>query len=357
MAEQQPQLSAQERAILFAQATRQNLQTLPSKRVESENTTVTFDLPKTRLLSKIYVEFDIVANLKSTTGSKIDFNTFNVHNILRRVALDLNNGFSPFVVSGRELYLYNMIRMNPDVLIPQGNVKGISSIGTATSAAGVDNRIKFTIAMPVTLNDRDTTGLILLQNPETNVQLSIDVAKIANAYKLNSANGDTVTLKSMTVTPMVETFSIPPIPTAFPDISVLKLVSAKGNQFAGNGQNITPLQTGTIYRKMALYFEDTDGNPLKDEDFSGTIELVFNQADVPYSIKPSVLSAVNHSQLGYTLPDGVYVFDFSNQGLPNYGGARDYIDTEKLTEFWVRYSTTKGGKLTVVSETLSRLRA
>ncbi|MGE6604862.1 cytoplasmic protein [Lysinibacillus fusiformis] len=357
MTQQKRQLSAQDRAILFSQSTRQNFQTLPSKSAQGEETTLTFDLPKVRLLSKILVEIDAVVTLKSTTGTNIALNTFGVHNILRRVSLDLNNGFSPFVTTGRDLYLYNLNRLNPNTLFPQSNIKGITSAGTTSSASGNDQRIKFLVTLPVTLNDRDTTGLILLQNPETNVQLQVDIAKMQDAYKLNASNGDTVTFKSLTVTPMVETFSIPPIQEAFPDISVLKLVSAKANTFAGNGQNIVALQTGTIYRKLVLYLEDENGNPLKDADFTGNLELVFNQADVPYSIKPSVLSALNHSQLGYVLPDGVYIFDFSNQGFPNYGGSRDYIDTEKLTEFWVRFSSTKGGKLTAVTETLSRLRA
>ena len=104
-----------------------------------------------------------------------------------------------------------------------------------------------------------------------------------------------------------------------------------------------------------MYFEDDEGNPLKDADFNGNLELVFNTADIPISIKPSVLAAKNHSELGFPLPDGVYVFDWSNQGIPNLGGTRDYVDTERLTEFWVRFSTTKPGKLTVVPETLSRL--
>jgi hypothetical protein len=155
---------------------------------------------------------------------------------------------------------------------------------------------------------------------------------------------------------MIETFSIPPVQDAFPDISVLKLVSSRNQKFSAASQQTLNLQVGTIYRKLVLYFEDEAGAPLKDADFSGNLELVFNQADIPYSVKPSVLSAKNHSQLGFTLPDGVYVFDFSNQGIPNYGGARDYIDTERLTEFWVRFTANKAGKMTAITETLSRLR-
>lgn len=350
----QQNLSPQQRAMLFAQSTRQTMQTLGAKQAASENSTIVFDLPKVRLLSKILVEVDATVTLTSPTRTTIPLKPFGEHNLLRRVSLDLNNGFSPFIVEGRHLHLYNMNRLNPDVLHAQDNTKGVSYVEQAATTDGKDARLKFMIALPVTLNDRDATGLILLQNNETNVQLSIDVSTFNDVFDLNA--GETASFKSVQFTPLVETFSVPPIPEAFPDISVLKLVSARQSLFSGGGQQTQTLQVGTIYRKLVLYFEDENGQPLKDADFSGNMELVFNQADVPYAIKPSMLSALNHSQLGFPLPDGVYVFDFSNQGIPNLGGARDYIDTERLTEFWVRFTPTKQGRMTAITETLSRLK-
>lgn len=349
----QQQLSPQQRAANFATMTRQTLQMLPSKSVGAELSTVQFDLPKARLLSRLVIEVEAVANLKSSNAT-IPVSPYSPYAILRRISLDLNNGFSPYVVSGRDAYMYNINRLNPDALFPSlTNDRSMAYVENGATAGGIDRKIKFRLELPLTLNDRDPVGLILLQNQETNVQLTIDTDSIAKAYV--PAGGDVVTFKSMQITPMVETFSIPPVPEAVPDISVLKLVSSKADSFAGNGQNILSLQTGTVYRKLVLYFEDVDGNPLADSDFQGNIELVFNQADIPYSIKPSLLAARNHSQLGYPLPKGVYVFDFSNQGLPNFGGSRDYIDTERLTMFQVRFSTTKNGKMTSISETLSRL--
>lgn len=351
----QQQLSAQQQAALFATATRQTFQTLPTQAVTSENSTIQFTLPKVRLLSKILLEVTAVATLKSTAAS-IAKKVMSPYAILRRVSLDLNNGFSPFIVGGRELYLYNVNRLNPQILDAQPNIKGMNYVENAASAAGKDATIKFMVELPVTLNDRDPVGLVMLQSEETSVTLTVDVDLLAKAYALNATNSDQVIFKSMSITPVVETFSIPPIKEAFPDISVLKLVDSKADTFAGNGQNIVKLNTGTIYRKLLMYFEDNNGVPFTDADFAGNLELVFNQADIPISIKPSILSAKNASALGYTLPDGVYVFDFSNQGIPNLGGTRDYIDTERLTEFWVRFSSQKAGKLTVVSEKLSRLR-
>jgi hypothetical protein len=351
----QQQLSPQQRAINFATATRQTQQMLPAQNVQGEQSTVQFTLPKVRLLSKILLEVDAVATLKSTAAS-ITKKVMSPYQVLRSISIDLNNGFRPFVVSGRDAYLYNINRLNPDVLNVQSNAKGINYVDNAASAAGTDGRVKFMVALPLTLNDRDPQGLILLQNEESQVTLTVDIARLQDAYVINAGTSDQVIFKSMTITPLVETFSIPPVKEAFPDISILKLVASKADSFAGNGQNIVKLNTGLIYRKLVMYFEDTDGNPIKDADFSGNLELIFNQADIPYSIKPSILSAKNHSDLGFVLPDGVYVFDFSNQGIPNLGGTRDYIDTEKLNEFWVRFNTVKSGKLTVVTETLSRLR-
>lgn len=348
----QQQLSAQQKAALFAQATRQTWQMMGTQTVTEDGQTVVFNLPKVRLLSKVLVEFDAVVSLKSANAS-IPTKPFSPYQMIRQIAMELNNGFRPFVVSGESLHLYSLNRLNPDVLLPMKNERAMSYIETAASTSGKDARIKFQVALPLTLNDRDPVGLILLQNEETTVSLTIDTARAQDVYQL--ANGDTVTLKQLKITPTVETFSIPAIKEAMPDISVLKLVNEKGEQFSGNGQNIVKLQTGTIYRKLMLYFTDESGNPLKDSDFAGNLELVFNQADIPYSIKPSALAARNHSDLGYVLPDGVYVFDFSNQGLPNLGGARDYIDTERLTEFWIRFNTEKAGKVKIVAEKLSRL--
>lgn len=351
----QPKLSAQERAALFSQNTRQYFQTLPSQQVTSENTSVDFLLPKARLLSKIILEIEAVATLTSTAGNSIALDPFSPYQILRRVELDLNNGFMPFVVAGRDLYMYNTDRLLPEVLKAGSNARGMNYVENSSSTTGTDNNIKLRVELPVQLNERDPVGLVLLQNEATNVRLSVAIDTLAKAYTLNASNGDTVTFKSMTITPVLETYSIPSLPQARPDLSVLKLVSTKKDIFTGNGQNVAKLNVGTIYRKLFLYFEDNSGNPLADTDFNGNLELVFNQADIPYSIKPSVLAARNTSELGETLADGMFMFDFSYQGIPNLGGSRDYVNTEELTEFWVRFNTSTAGTVTAISETLSRL--
>ena len=174
-------ISAQERAMYFAQSTRQTFQTLPTKSVTSEQNTMQFTIPKARLLSKIILEVEAVATLKSNTGT-IAYDPMTPYGVLRRISLDLNNGFSPFIVSGKDMYLYSINRLNPEVLNVQNNTRGVNYVENAASASGKDARIKFQIVLPVTLNDRDAVGLVLLQNEETSVTMTVDVGFLKDAY-------------------------------------------------------------------------------------------------------------------------------------------------------------------------------
>jgi hypothetical protein len=47
--QQAKQLSPQQRAVLFAQATRQNYQTMPTQSVNAENTTIQFNSPESAI--------------------------------------------------------------------------------------------------------------------------------------------------------------------------------------------------------------------------------------------------------------------------------------------------------------------
>lgn len=348
-------ITVAERAQLFAQATRQNIQMLSEKTVTQGSSTMQFDLPKARLLSKVLLNVTAKINITHASKTTVPSDQFTPYKLIRRMSLDLNNGFSPYVIGGKELAVYNAMRQNPEIIFPQNtNPRGYCYMpDLKASTAGTSQTIAFTVALPVTLNDRDPVGLILLQSQETNVQIAIDIANDQEIIK--SGEGYTVKIEEVKIRPCVESFSVPVVADAFPDLSVLKLVNSRTDAFNGSGQNIIKLSTGTIYRKLAFIVEDEDGNPFEDDDFMSNIELVFNQADINYSVSARALAHINESQLGHPLPKGTYVFDFSYQGIPNLGGTRDYIDTEQLTEFWLRFNSTKRGHVRTISECLARL--
>ncbi|HBH1802300.1 TPA: hypothetical protein KRM58_003520 [Clostridioides difficile] len=355
MAEKQ-KLTASQRAQLFAQATRENRQMLPRMTATQGATTLQCNLPKARLLSKVLFDVEGVVKIKHASETTLTPPPFAPYTLIRQIRLDLNNGFAPFAISGQDIAMYNMVRLNPNIILPQKtNDRGYCYQPTyVASSAGTDNKFKFTVELPVALNERDPIGLILLQNDMTNVTLSIDIANDADMF--GNKEGFEITLQNVDITPSTHTFSLPAVQEAFPDLSVIKLVNSRVESVPGNGQNIIKLDTGTIYRKIIIYATDVDGNPLNDDDINSNIELVFNQADINYSVRAETLAHINESQLGFALPKGMFIFDFAYQGIPGLGGSRDYVDTEKLTEFWIRFSTKNAGKIHVISEKLARLK-
>ena len=308
---------------MFAASTRHNVQMLPKKVLTQGSTTVQFSLPKARLLESVWLRFRV----------EYGENRPDIADLIRRVSIDLNNGFQPFLISGDALMIYNRLE-----------IQTASAMRMDTPLLDVTNSgvIEFVLQLPVTLNRKDLVGLILLQSQETNVTVSVDIGNAA--------------FTKMEIEPMASTFSIPAVQAAFPDLSVLKLVSSRQDSIMGGGQNIIKLATGTIYRKLIIKLEDSDGNPLYPEDITSPIELVFNQADTPISISASMLRAYNCYQYGTELYDGVYVFDFSDNGIPNFAGTRDLVDSSNLTELWLRFNTEKAGKITIISENISRLK-
>lgn len=357
----QRRISPAERAQLFAQATRQNLQMLSAKAV-SENDSVSFDIPNSRLLSKVRLYCQGTVNLVHASGTAGSAATYAPFNLIKNVRIEMNNGFNPFIISGRNLYFYNLLLNNATAMTLRSSTTAATAAGyrnrtvmglESAAATGKNNVVRFMLDLPLTLNERDPIGLIIAQNKETTITVTIELNDAD--VLLASTSGYTVTLSNFYVYPMVETFSVPAVPEAFPDVSILKLVQSTTKTISASGTFDLALPTGMTYRKLLVYIEDSSGGEL-DTDISGDFELIFNQADIPYRIRPYVLNAINQEQYGITLPQGLWVFDFSYQGLPGYGGARDYIDTERLTEFWFRFNAAAAGSITAIYETLSRLR-
>lgn len=344
------QLTPQQRAHYFAQYTRKNLQALPAQSFSAEGDRIQFVLPKARYLACTFIEVEAVAKAKGSGTLKVSDYPADIFN---RVSLDLNNGFMPFVLSGRDLNIYDMIRMYPDVARPHTSPRAAIHVENAISADGTNNKIHIMLPMQNVLSEKDAIGLIMLQNDSTQVVLTLDLDSLAKAYNL--AEGQSVEFVSCKVTPWTETFTIPSIEQARPDISTLKLLSSKYEVFSANSQTIVKQPIGTIYRKMILFFEDEQGNPMTAADFTGNIELVFNQADTPISIKPAHLEYLNQHYYGAPLPDGVFVLDFASVPLPNLATSRDLVDSERLTELWVRFTPNTAGKVTSINETISRL--
>jgi len=352
-AQNQSKLSPAARAQLFAQATRQHIQKLPSQ-VVTGGGSVTFELPKARFLAEVILHFKGTLTVVHASETAYTPATYAPYSLIKKVRAELNNGFSPFNISGRGLALYNRMNTYQSAQferVTTANARGaVLQEVVAASSTGAENDIRFAVRLPVVLNDRDPVGLINLQNPQTVCTITIDFNELTSL--LATSTNFTLT-SALTVTPTVISYSIPIIGDAIPDLTVLKLVNEQVQTIAGAGDVTVKLPVGQTYRKIGIIFEDASGGEA-DADI-GEFQLILNQADYPYRVDPFTLQALNQFSYGDAFPAGEFVLDFTNQGVPNMGGARDYIDTERLTEFWLRSTAAAAGKITVITETLARL--
>ena len=345
-------ISPQQRALNFGAYTRQHIQTLGSQ-TGTRGSHLEFEVPKARLLQAINLLVEVEFESGHTNLSYDQ--RMKLYDVLSRVSIDYNNGFSPVVASGKDIAIMNMLRVNPDVIMPDFFGKTMCTIETSPTAIDPITRIAtlpngsfeyyFNLEIPLTLNERDPSGLVLAQNGQTLINFSVDIANLVLGHSV----------KTVKVTPQLVTFSIPTQEHAFPDLSVLKVVDSRKESFMGGGSNLIKLPVGMIYRKIILYFEDENGSAMGPDKITSNIELLFNTADIPYSVNPKALRLRTVSQTGGELPTGYYALDFSYQGTPNYGGSRDYIDCERLTTFELRFTTQDSGKVTIISEKISRL--
>jgi len=347
------QVSPAERASLFNQMTRQHLKT-DGAIAGAENGTTKFNLNKVRLTSRVRVEVAFtltVTHASLTTFSPSDFAPFNA---IRRAQVEMNNGFNPFIVQGNELMMYSLIRDNSGILQRASSGRGKVVMPLVASSGGTANSIRFLLDLPMSLNDRDPVSLIITQNQQTNVSVTLDFQ--TGAALLADTTGYTAVMSNIVITPLQESFSVPPVEEAIPDIGILKIVQSMQQTISGSGVQTIRLPTGMTYRKIIFLITDAAGAGVTDASLSGNIELILNQSDIPYTIKPSILAAINHEQFGSVLPAGMYAFDLTYQGLSNYGGLRDYIDTEQMTEFWIRFNAGAAGQINVVYEQLAKLK-
>lgn len=351
-------ISPAERARLFQMYTRQHKQSMaPISAADSGSYQI--PLPKSRLLSKVWLLVEGTLTLTHASGTALTPGTFGPANYIKNVELSLNNGFSPFQISGKDLYLYNLLKDHGNMTtFVSGTVaeatasRAMNVMGTASASGGTANPFRILLELPLTVNDRDPQGLILLQNPDTVVNCNVTLGSATDFT--SAATGFTMATSSVTITPILETFSIPAIKEAQPDLGILKIVNTKTQTISGAGQQVMALPVGLNYRKMILVVEDSSGGEA-DSDLTTDIELIVNQTEIPYRVDHKFLAAENSQMYGRTLPAGVFVFDFSYQGLANYGGVRDMIDTERISEFWLRLTAAAAGNMRVIYECLARL--
>lgn len=346
------QLSAADRAANFNKMTRrmwQNFSTLSA----GDNQTIQFNLPKARLMGGVLLEIKGILTAQHASLTTYTPDADAPYSYLANVTMQYNNAFSPFNISGRGLKEFNQTFLTTPVITPNNTAgsRANATLPLVSSSGGTANNFRFFVYLQNQLNDRDPVGLILLQSDETIVNVNITFGTMNDIAP--ATGGYTFTTSNVSVTLHTETYTIPAAASGFPDISVLKLVQERIYPVVV-GINTFALSIGRIYRKlgMVMYSTNSPWTRSADSVITSNIQLIANQADIPYNIAPDQLMGINAGDYIGPLGTSSYVFDFSNNGQPNYGGSRDYVDTKTLTEFWLSFTSSATGFLRVWSECL-----
>jgi hypothetical protein len=347
----------------FRNKTFKNLQKEPTITL-TEDSTFRFSLPNTRYTSRVYLlvrgTFDL------THASATDWNAVRHReapwNLIKKIKLDLNNGFAPFTVSAYGNYLINLCNPQNDHLrfdTTDSATNRAAVVLTDVAASGGDsNTFQMLIELPLQINKRDFKGLINTQDPNLQVTVEIETGNAEDMF--TSTTGYTVGTPSWTCTPFIESFTVPANTLTDPttpliDLTTIKTVMEQTWTISASGEFIVKLPIGQWYRRVILDFHSS-GTALTAAQITNFI-MALNQADQPLNLSSYQLAALNHQQIGETaeFPEGSYLFDFTDQGFLNYGGSRDYINTNGLNEFWIKCQLGTTGTVRAYYETLTKL--
>lgn len=349
-----------ERAALFGANTRQRIQAEAGVSF-TENSTVTITLPRVGLTAKVLLLVECQYRVIQATSTPFTPNRYAPWNLLRRIQLSANNGFTLHDLTGVGAFLSMLPRLQDlTMLAPVNstdpNVRGVSvQSDVSAPSAGALNVTRMLVELPIQINTRDPIGLLMTQADDFTAVLQMEIGNVLS-HIIDSAAGYTTTWVSGTITPVYESFSVPVLPEAMPDLATLKLNHESVYPLTGGAETLIRLPVGVAYRRIILDCR-TGATPhaaMTDGQITG-INLRANMADTVYRYNTRVLENINTLAYSRPMPPGVFVIDLSHQGLPGYGGSRDYIRAQNLTELTLGVTSSVAGNALVVREVLTRL--
>lgn len=316
--------------MAFIDATRQNRRLIGQVSYSSGNRS-SIDLPQTGLLANLLIRVNGTLTVTNGTGSS----TYNAANLgkawalIDRVHLTANSGTEIVNVTGIGLGIRNAMEMSYSDLAASAIPSAVTNnpvyqFGTSNGA----NTVNFTLKVPVTINDRDPIGLILLQNRETLLTLALDWANPTNLFTLTG--NASVSFSGQAYVTM-EYFSVPLSDKDYPDLSVAHTLLEDQIAVAGTGDVLYTIPRGNIYQRI-IHRVVLNGAAAGFTDVN-QLTLQYNQSEQPVKMYGYDFLQIQRDRYDRDLPQGVYVYDFAYQGQPMYGGTRDLVNSRAITDF------------------------
>jgi hypothetical protein len=319
----------------FTDKTRRKVIALGTKSYAA-GATMTWDIPKTGLLSAIMLDVQI------TTGAGVPGapHAMGASAAINRVRLIANSGIDLINISGPGYHflMRNFIEDFRDA------VPSASAAATAVAAA---TSYDYSMFLPVAINNRDPLGLFMLQNEATLLQLTLECLDPV------SLGGAGVSYATYNVTPYVVIFSVPADPKDWPPLNVIHQVIEETRAVSAAGAFEYKWPRGNTYCQV-LHGMGIDAVPT--DNFSA-VNLTVNQSDRLWDMSPNSLDIEYGVSHGVARPAGVVAIDFlGSSGLGTFGSARDMLYSALVTEIATNFTAAAAGTLYTIRRQLVSLK-
>lgn len=291
-----------------------------------------YTLPKTGLLARLYLA--LRGNIAGTLTTP---NALGNASMITRVRVVANSGLDIFNVSGAG---YNYLLRNAlesEYIDPAGQSTATSAV---TAAA-----FNLDMVIPIAVNMRDPSGLLMLQNEQTIVNLYIDWLADASV-----ATGATVTLTTGDL--FMEVFTVPPDPQDWPNLNIVHQCLEDQQQVPGAGDFPYNWPRGNTYMQILHGF----GIGAAGTDNFSKLALRVNQSDYLQNTPPDFLDLEFRLMRGRARPaGGVFIDLAASSGLGCYALARDLLNSALVTDLATVVTATGAGTLYTVRRQLLTL--
>ena len=352
----------------FNRATRPSLQNFGNMTFTSDGSDI-MQLPQVGFLSELLVNVTVNLTTNAFTGTVTAGTASKIspYSLIKQIVLRTNDGSELYRTSGSDNYIIQRLqRTQYDPLnLPTG--LGITTANEAVTklpgafAVSTAYVLRFTLRIPVAWNKSLQAGLILLQNPTTRLSLELQFGNSKDM--LVSSDGSLApTVFTATITVTGSVFQVPRSEADYPSVAYAHRWISEQNAWT-NARNEYKPPLADEYLSLTQSFFNTASLTRPDPAANITqMQLRYAQSQVPYSLPVGAFLAKQQEYFGgLQLPDGVFHWSFTDQfGLPEIGGRRDTIDTDKLTDMavitdWGSLALSGSPVVVSIREVLSRI--
>lgn len=297
----------------FERNTRNKIVQLPAMAYPAGGGVTQIELPKAGFLSRLWLSISI------TVGGTVNTpNPLGIASAVKRVRVSTNSGIDLFNVSGvGYTYLFQDYQELGGVNGRQPKNQGKTAV-SATS-------FNLDMVIPIMINLHDPVGMVLLQNEQLQVLLTVEWETPTNI------GGSTATVTAGACTPKLEFFTVPVAKEDYPPLNVIHQVIEDQIVLAqSSGDYIYNFPRGNTYLQALIGY----GIKAAAVDNWTRLILRINQSDVLYDYSVGLAD----QRVGYlqnlTRGLGTIPLDLlGSDGLGSYGSSRDFINSALLTDF------------------------